>query len=161
VACPFFMPTEKLENGAWPHAARLPLGQGWSGQCAAPGHEGEIPSQNELHEFCNLGYAETCSRLPQERAWDSVRFGIRPVRNENQNEADTRPLSAAGPRIQVRYICERAHRPVEHGLLEFDSIQSCWNSPHRDPRLQRLADCFLAAYLEKKKNQEINRAAAS
>jgi hypothetical protein len=157
VACPFFMPTEKFENGAWPHPARLPLGQGWTGQCGAPGHEGELPSQHELQEFCNLGYAETCSRLPQERLWDSVRFDARPL----CKEADGKAQSGTSLRIQIRYICERAHRPVEHGLLEFDSMQARWNSPHPEPRLQRLADCFLAAYLEKKKNQEINRAAAS
>jgi hypothetical protein len=79
VACPFFMPVEKLENGAWLHPGRLPLGCGWSGQCTAPGHAGEVPSQEELREFCNLGYAEGCGRLPRERAWDSVRFAARTV----------------------------------------------------------------------------------
>ena len=63
MACPFFMPVEKLENGAWPHPARLPLGGGWSGRCTAPGHEGEIPTQSALEEFCNLGYAARCGRL--------------------------------------------------------------------------------------------------
>src|SRR5260370_2007562 len=75
VACPFFMPVEKLENGAWPHPARLPLGCGWSGCCTAPGHEGEVPSAHQLHE-CNLGYALGCGRLPKQRTWDAVRFFV-------------------------------------------------------------------------------------
>ena len=31
MACPYFMPVEKLENGTWPHPSRLPLGSGWRG----------------------------------------------------------------------------------------------------------------------------------
>ena len=157
MACPFFMPMEKLEDGTWLHAGRLPLGCGWSGQCGAPGHEGEIPSPEELRDFCNLGYAEHCGRLPKERAWDSVRFGARTVFNDERSGSK----SAASGRIEVRYICERGHYPVEHGVLEFDSLRVQWANPHRDDRVQRLAECFLAAYLEKKKSQEGIRLAAS
>ena len=113
MACPFFMPIEKLENGTWLHASRLPLGCGWSGHCTAPGHEGEAPSQEELRDFCNLGYAEGCARLPQHRAWDSVRFGARTV--------DDGAGNGSRRRIHVRYVCERCHRPAEHGFLEFDA----------------------------------------
>jgi len=146
VACPFFMPMEKLENGEWLHASRLPLGGGWSGQCAAPGHEGEVPSQDELREFCNLGYAEGCARLPPERVWDSVRFAARTVSDDR--------------RIQVRYVCERGHCPVEHGVLEFDFVSGQWNSPHRDDRVQRMAECFLQSYVERRRRQELERAAS-
>ena len=66
LACPFFMPVQKLD-GAWLHPSRLPLGAGWDGHCSAPGHEGARPSDQELQEFCNLGYAAKCSRLPAER----------------------------------------------------------------------------------------------
>jgi hypothetical protein len=85
VACPFFMPVEKLEDGNWLHASRLPLGCGWTGHCTAPGHENAAPSPEELRDFCNLGYAENCGRLPRERAWDSVRFGARTVPNNGKN----------------------------------------------------------------------------
>ncbi|MHB8216872.1 MAG: hypothetical protein ACYDDS_12420 [Candidatus Sulfotelmatobacter sp.] len=153
MACPFFMPMEKLENGAWLHASRLPLGCGWSGQCAAPGHVGETPSQQELQEFCNLGYAAGCGRLPQERVWDSVRFAARTLCRDGER--------VPGGRIQVRYVCERGHLPVEHGVLEFDSVAARWDKLHSDERVQRLAECFLASYLEKKKTQELTRAAAS
>jgi hypothetical protein len=150
MACPFFMPMEKLENGNWLHAARLPLGCGWSGHCTAPGHEGESPSQNELRDFCNLGYAEGCRRLPQNRGWDSVRFAARTLCGEN---------TTAG-RIQLRYVCERAHRPAEHGKLEFDPVTSQWQQRHRDGRVQRMAECFLESYLEKRKRREPMAAAS-
>jgi hypothetical protein len=148
VACPFFMPVERLGNGTWLHAGRLPLGCGWSGQCSAPGHVGEAPSQEELRDFCNLGYAEGCGRLPQERAWDSVRFAARTVGGEN----------GTGGRIQVCYVCERGHRPAEHGMLEFDLVGARWEQSHRDRRVQRMAECFLESYVEKNRRREIVRA---
>jgi hypothetical protein len=153
VACPFFMPVERLENGTWQHEGRLPLGRGWSGLCTAPGHEGDAPSQEELREFCNLGYAEGCGRLPRERAWDSLRFAARTVGSDGEN--------GNRARIQVRYVCERGHRPAEHGMLEFDPFETRWEHPHRDSRVQRMAECFLESYLEKMKKQEVTRAAAS
>jgi hypothetical protein len=153
VACPFFMPMEKLESGTWLHAGRLPLGCGWSGHCTAPGHEGEAPLQEELREFCNLGYAEGCGRLPRERAWDSVRFGARSVGSDGED--------GSGGRIQVRYVCERGHRPAEHGVLEFDAAEERWLERHRDSRVQRMAECFLDAYLEKRKKHDVTQAAAS
>src|ERR1700686_2788739 len=65
LACPYFMPVEKLENGSWPHPARLPLGGGWGGHCTSPGHEGERPAQDVLEAFCNLGYADCCAWAPK------------------------------------------------------------------------------------------------
>jgi hypothetical protein len=153
VACPFFMPVEKLENGNWLHAGRLPLGCGWSGCCSAPGHEGETPSQQELREFCNLGYAQGCARLPVEREWDSVRFAARIAGSDAENGTERR--------IHIRYVCERGHRPAEHGTLEFDVAEARCVVPHRDNRVQRMAECFLESFLEKKRRQEVTRAAAS
>jgi hypothetical protein len=144
MACPFFMPTAKFENGIWLHAQRLPLGCGWSGQCTAPGHEGESPTQEELQEFCNLGYASACARMPQDRAWDSVRFGVKVIRLEGQQQSE---------RIELRFVCERDHRPIEYGVLEFDTGRDQWRARHLDARVQRMAECYLATYLEKKKNQ--------
>ena len=153
MACPFFMPIEKLENGAWMHVSRLPLGCGWSGHCTAPGHENEVPSQEELQDFCNLGYAQGCSRLPSERMWDSVRFAARTLGNGGNNES--------GRRISLRYICEREHRPADHGLLEFDTAEARWAKAHPDRRVQRMAECFLTAYIEGRKNHQATQAAAS
>lgn len=153
MACPFFMPMEKLENGSWPHASRLPLGGGWSGRCTAPGHEDVLPSQVELREYCNLGYAANCGRLPQERLWDSIRFGARTICGDGK--------SVAGWQVQVRYVCERDHRPVEHGTLTFDAVASHWELRHSDCRVQRMAECFLSSYLEKRKKREAEPGLAS
>lgn len=151
MACPFFLPIEKIENGAWLHALRLPLGGGWTGRCTSPGHENEIPSPDELRDFCNLGYAETCGRLPKDRAWDSVRFGAKIV---------SYTPSGTPQRIQIRYICERAHYPAGHGMLEFDLAQSRWLDRHPDTRVQRMAECFLESYLEKKARRKESAAAS-
>jgi hypothetical protein len=144
VACPFFMPIEKLENGAWPHPARLPLGCGWEGHCTAPGHEGEIPERETLEQLCNLGYAGSCSRLPQDRPWDAVRFAIT-VQEDGDGRRDVLDGKNGSPisTIQLHYVCERAHRPVEHGKLSFDAGGAGWLQRHPDARVQRMAECFL------------------
>lgn len=150
MACPFFMPVEKLENGEWLHAHRLPLGAGWSGHCTAPGHENAVPSPEQLRDFCNLGYAENCGRLPPDRSWDSVRFGARTLASGEQN--------SAAPHIHIRYVCERNHLPVDHGTLTFDPAATRWHSKHSDQRVQRMAECYLASYLEKRKKPQTHSA---
>jgi hypothetical protein len=115
-----------------------------------PGHEGEVPSQEELREFCNLGYSHGCGRLPEERAWDAVRFSARTLSCTG---------SGTGGRIQVRYVCERGHLPAEHGMLEFDVVESRWTQRHCDVRVQRMAECFLETYVEKRKSREVLAAA--
>ena len=162
MACPFFMPVEKLQNGTWLHATRLPLGYGWSGHCTAPAHEGETPSQEELRDYCNLGYADGCARLPHERVWDSVRFGARTLGTgeKSTGEKSNGEKNPSARRIQVRYVCERGHRPAEHGSLEFDPASASWTKPHSDRRLQRMAECFLESYIETGKNHETVAAAS-
>jgi hypothetical protein len=97
-----------------------------------------------------LGYARGCGRLPRERMWDSVRFAARTVGGDG----------GTGTRIQVRYICEREHLPAEHGMLEFDASEARWIEAHGDGRVQRMAECFLELYMEKKRKQEVMRAAS-
>jgi len=147
MACPFFMPVAKLEDGAWPHPARLPLGCGWSGHCTAPGHEGEVPAREALEEFCNLGYAESCGRLPRERAWDAVRFAVSVDRKAGSEGVVPNRI------IQVEYVCELGHRPQAHGKLEFDGQAMVWVRRHTDSRVQKMAECFLETYLVKRKSQ--------
>lgn len=138
MSCPYFMPAARLENAAWPHPRRLPLGAGWSGCCTAPGHDGAIPLEGELRDGCNLGYARQCARLPQERAGDAVRFSI--ARDREQ-------------RIALRYALERAHLPGENGLLEYDVSAGDWTAAHPDTRIQQQAACYLEAYLERRLSQ--------
>jgi hypothetical protein len=132
VACPFFMPTSKLDDGGWLHPSRLPLGGGWIGRCSAPGHEGADPTNEELRELCNLGYAARCPRLPEERVYDAVRFSI---------------ASDRGARLLVWFVCESGHRPASHGILEYDLSLGRWISSHSDARIQKMAECYLQSYL--------------
>lgn len=129
------MPTEKHDSALWTHPARLPLGRGWQGYCTAPGHERQLPSPEQLREGCNLGYAHDCPWCPRGRAWDATRFGV--ARESDQ-------------RIVLCYVREKDHVPVEHGTLEYDHAHARWRSSHPDARVQRMAECYLEAYLVRK-----------
>ena len=131
VPCPFFLPTEKISGALWPFPSRLPLGEGWRGECTAPGHEHSMPQEEELRECCNLGYARTCSRLPQDRAADAVRFSV---------------SLQSGNILQIFYVCERNHAPGETGTIEYDAGLGRWTSQHANPVIQKLAECYVEAY---------------
>jgi len=133
MACPFFSPIARADDIALPHPARLPLGAAWRGNCAAPGCELVQLGAAQL-ESCNLGYAHACPRLPAQRAADAVRFAV------SRHSAD---------RLQLQFVLEAKHLPVEHGNLEYDRILSCWTAGHSDPGIQKLAECFLQVYLER------------
>jgi len=135
LACPFFMPTHKSESGNWFHPSRLPLGAGWSGHCCAPGQQGSVPSDEQLQQFCNLGYATDCPRLPKERAADAVRFSIARDR---------------GSQLELWFVCELGHRPAEHGKLKYDVVRDRWLSVHPNPRTQKMAECYIESYLQRK-----------
>lgn len=132
MACPFFKPTVRLDVELWPHRQRLPLGDGFAGTCEAPGFEGIRPSDEELKELCNLGYAQICPRLPGDRKADAVRFAV---------------ARDAGLSIRLHYSVERQHAPVEHGTVEYDCVRGCWLSTHSDSRMQTMAACYLTSYL--------------
>jgi len=130
------MPVRKLEDdGTWLHPSRLPLLGGWDGHCCAPGHEGAELSREELKE-CNLGYVANCPRLPQDRSSDAARFAI---------------VGDTGTRLAVCFVCELNHHPVQHGTLEYDVIRGLWQSPHSDARLQKMAECYVESYLERRR----------
>lgn len=131
VACPYFMPTEKIDGGEWPHPARLPLGAGWRGICTA-GQQSE-PGDIELRDCCNLGYAR-CVRLPGNREADAVRFSV---------------AAASDAKIVLNYVCERDHRPGAHGTLEFDLNAGTCVTPHADERVQKMAECFVESYRQR------------
>jgi hypothetical protein len=150
LACPYFMPVAKLENGNWPHPARLPLGCGWSGHCTAPGHEGALPSQDVLQAFCNLGYASSCAWAPAERPRDAVRFAVTAPAKSLQ---ELNPIAAgSGPSrvLRLTYVYEQDNCPAGQGELEFDLATTTWIRPHADARIQKMAECFLETYLGKR-----------
>jgi hypothetical protein len=133
MACPFFMPTTKSDAAFFLHPTRLPLGGAWDGHCTALAHENSEPTGEELRN-CNLGYASACSRLPQDRSSDAVRFSV---------------ARDCGPQLTLWFVYELDHRPAGHGTLEFDLSLGTWTSPHTDPRVQKMAECYLQSYLQR------------
>jgi hypothetical protein len=138
VACPYFLPEQELVQLGFTHPGRLPLGAPWRGSCNAPGHAGASPSEDELRNGCNLGYARGCSRLPGERTADSVRFAI--VR-ERSGE------------IEVCYAYERNYLPKKHGSLQFKLNDGVWTTPESEAQLARMAQCFLQSFLRRREGR--------
>jgi hypothetical protein len=94
------------------------------------------PNESELREFCNLGYSSGCSRLPDERRADCVRFAV---------------AVDSGPAIVLHYVFEREHAPVEHGRVEFNRELREWTVKLSDPLVQRQAEVYLQTYLERRR----------
>ena len=134
MACPFFIPEERFES-SWAFPQRLPLGAGWSGRCTAPGHDGARPTADELTSSCNLGYAKHCGRLPAERHADAVRFAMGEERDGI---------------VRVLFVCERAYLPASHGELLYQKAQNAWLRVHEDRCVQRMAECYVQAQLERR-----------
>jgi len=142
VACPYFFPTEKSSNILWAFPQRLPLGAGFCGLCLAQGTK-STPTETELKEFCNLGYAGKCEKLPADRQTDSVRFSVASLEKATKD------------RLRLHYSCEQNHAPVEHGVLEYDCEAHSWPMPHNNACIQQQAECYVATYLERQKNRVI------
>ena len=150
MACPYFMPVSKLENGNWMHPARLPLGGGWNGHCTAPGHEEAVPSEDVLKACCNLGYAASCGWAPAERNSDALRFAVSPPAKNGRESGVSSSDNEPARLVHVTYVCERANRPAGHGELQFDLSTTTWLRRHEDARIQKMAECFLESYLRKR-----------
>ena len=103
------------------------------------GNMKNTPTETKLKEFCNLGYAKQCERLPADRKADSIRFSVSP--------AD----KSAKDRIRLHYSCERNHAPVEHGVLDYNCETRTWQVQHTDPCIHRQAECYLETYLERRR----------
>ncbi len=91
-----------------------------------------MPTDEELRELCNLGYAASCPRLPRERACDAVRFSVAGDR---------------GSQLILKFVFEAGHRPAGYGTLEYDLSVGQWVSSQPDPRIQKMAECYLESYL--------------
>ncbi|HEX8815002.1 MAG TPA: hypothetical protein VF753_05835 [Terriglobales bacterium] len=135
MACPFFMPTSRFDDGGWIHPSRLPLGAGWKGHCCAPGHEGVEPEADELREWCNMGYASGCGRRPKENSNDAVRFAV------------TRDSAS---QVNILYSIETAHLPAGHGTLEYDLAGQRFTTSLADARILKMAECFLQSHLARR-----------
>ena len=112
---------------------RLPLGAAWRGACSASEHEPSIADLKEL-ESCNLGYANSCPRLPKDRKCDAVRFVV---------------VSNSGEEISLQFVLEQNYAPAGNGILTFNSRSRVWTASHPEARIQKKAECFLQAYTER------------
>ena len=73
--------------------------------------------------------------------WRGVRFSVVPPPECKRATARV---------LRLVYVCEREHRPITHGELQFDVQNASWPVRHEDLRIQRMAECFLESYLSKK-----------
>jgi len=133
VACPFFMPSRRLEHVGWVRPPRLPLGDPWAGTCHARADDIFEPPEIQQRELCNCGYARSrCDRFPGGEAADAMRFSI---------------TSDTGGVIRIVYIVEKDHAPASHGVLEFS--ESGEVSGVSDLLAQQ-ARAFLESYLQRR-----------
>jgi hypothetical protein len=133
VACPFFLPSRRLEAAGWVRPPRLPLGDSYAGACHA--HPAEIaePPEARQRELCNCGYARgRCERFPGDSAADAVRFSV---------------SGDQGGLIRLVYIVEKDHVPAEHGTLEYTIAETHLGGPRISELLAAQARAFLESYL--------------
>ncbi len=139
MACPYFIPGERCESELWTHRSRLPLGDGYSGHCCAPGHETAAIGEEQLKD-CNLGYAR-CERLPADRKADAVRFLV--AKDEND-------------RLEIQFATELAHHPASSGLLKYDATSGRFiaTEPTSDASVEKLGLAFVGSYLRRIPRQQ-------
>jgi hypothetical protein len=143
LACPFFYPTERHESELWPFRRRLPLGDGFLGHCTAPEHDGTEPDDAMLRDCCNLGYSQ-CRRLPEQRQADAAHFSIASDRDGV---------------VSLHWVLVKNHAAESFGQLHFERDANSWREEHSSPTLQRMAQCYLESYLNKR--GELRAAVAS
>ena len=136
MACPFFVPSRRLEITGWLHPPRLPLGDPFGGACHA--HPAEIvePPEAQQRELCNCGYARTrCDRFPSGSAPDAVRFSV---------------TDDTAVRLSVVYVVEKDHAPTEFGTLEYLIADAHLDGPPISDVLTQQARAFLESYLRRR-----------
>jgi len=136
VPCPCFSPTVPRARDAGSKSLLLPLGDSFLGVCLADPRQPVDPEESRLG-LCNLGYARgECPRFPAEAA-DAVRFALS---RDNQQS------------LQIYYVLERGHHPVEHGELTFLTGEQVLSPPILNPVLDRQAAAYAASYLRRKES---------
>ena len=136
MACPYFYPTERFLQALWPHASRLPLGDGLAGRCCADPAGEAVPSQAALENHCNLGYARgQCGRFPGSAGPEAVRFTV----SSQENGI-----------VRIYYVLERDHRPYEHGPLEYDTKRRALVALPSSRLLARQAEAYVDSYLRRR-----------
>ncbi len=136
MACPFFVPSRRLEVSGWVRPPRFPLGDPFGGAChARPGDILEPPEALQ-RELCNCGYARgRCERFPGGSAPDAVRFSV----------TDDSPS-----RLLVVYVVEKDHAPAGHGTIEYAVDDARLEGPSITDILVQQVRAFLESYLSRR-----------
>jgi hypothetical protein len=136
VACPFFVPSRRLEIAGWVRPPRFPLGDPFGGACHARPDDVIEPPESHQRELCNCGYAQgRCDRFPGDSAADAVRFSV---------------TDDTATRVSVVYVVEKDHAPAEFGTLEYVVDESRLDGPHISDALVQQARAFLESYLRRR-----------
>ena len=101
MACPFFMPSARVDSDQWLHAPRLTLIDEYRGTCHVS--DPFEPEESAQRDVCNCGYAGgRCDRFPAGSA-DAVRFSV---------------IGEQGPALRILYVFEKDHFPARHAVAE-------------------------------------------
>jgi len=136
VACPFFVPSRRLDLAGWVRPPRFPLGEPFGGTCHALPSAIIEPPESRQRELCNYGYARgRCDCFPGGTAADAVRFSV----------TDETPA-----RLSLVYVVEKDHAPVEHGTLRYSIRNASLEGPPISDILAQQARAFLESYLSRR-----------
>jgi hypothetical protein len=140
MACPYFFPTERFAESAWPKHPRLPLGDPYNGICRADPMRERSPAAQTLRECCNVGRAShRCSHFPKEDGPDAIRYSV---------------ASDAEDVIRIFYVAERANRSVDHGTVEFETATGLFRDGPAGETLEKQARAYVESYLRRKQEPE-------
>lgn len=140
MACPYFYPTERFAESAWPKHPRLPLGDPYSGFCRANPMRERRPGQETLRECCNVGRAgRRCSHFPKDSGPDANRFSV---------------ASDAAGVIRIFYVAEREHYSLDHGTIDFDTASGQFPDTDTGETLRKQARAYVESYLRRKHEPE-------
>ena len=113
----------------------LPLGDSFTGLCMAQPQHPVEPEDARL-TLCNLGYARgECPRFPAAFSADAVRFAL--SRDDGQS-------------LQIYYVLEGAHHPLDHGLLIYRLPEGAFSPALPDAVFEQQAAAYAASYLRRK-----------
>ena len=134
MACPYFFPTARLDNGSWVIPPRVPLGDAQTGECRANAIPFQ-PDEAHLRDACNCGYGRLgCERFPADAACDAVRFHVG---------------EESGALIRIQYVFEKDSWPAGHGMLDY-SLAAREIRGTEDAILARQAEAFVESYVRRK-----------
>jgi hypothetical protein len=137
VACPFFHPTERFEDGIWLQPPRLPLGDPCHGQCIAGFDAPNQPGIDDIRKLCNIGYARgRCPRFPASfEGADAIRFSI------TGDEGET---------LSLVCIFEKDYGPFRHMALSYDRVAARFTTPMESRIQEAQARMFVDSYLNRR-----------